>query len=363
MSRSQYGWLAVLAVAAGFGAACGDDPGMEPDELECGDLDPAYLADGGVGRDGIPALTNPLFVPLDDGDRTVYLSEDSRVIGVEVDGEWLALPHNVMYRHEIVNLNVADERVAVTYCPLTGSALAFDRGLVDDAEFGVSGLLYQANLIMYDRNSEDSLWPQMAGAAACGPREGRVLERRPVVETTWAGWRELYPDSRVLGIDPSLVTIYGINPYGISYEHPDNPDFIGFPIPRDDRRRPPKERVLGLPAVSGQPPVAFPFHAMNDQGDFWTASFDYAGEAATVFWDAGRQAAVAVRPVAGSQALTFQADDGGFVDNETGSRWNVTGQATEGSLEGAQLEIIAGAYVAFWLPWAAFHPGTSLFIE
>ena len=137
---------------------------------------------------------------------------------------------------------------------------------MDDAEFGVSGLLYQANLIMYDRNSEDSLWPQMAGAAACGPREGRVLERRPVVETTWAGWRELYPDSRVLGIDPSLVTIYGINPYGISYEHPDNPDFIGFPIPRDDRRRPPKERVLGLPAVSGQPPVAFPFHANERPG-------------------------------------------------------------------------------------------------
>ena len=110
-------------------------------------------------------------------------------------------PHNVMYRHEIVNLNREDARVAVTYCPLTGSALTFDRELVDDAGFGVSGLLYQANLIMYDRNTEDSLWPQMAGEAACGPKEGRVLMRRPVVEMTWAGWKELFPAPGWLGFN------------------------------------------------------------------------------------------------------------------------------------------------------------------
>lgn len=363
MSRTQYGWMAVLGVAAGVAGACGGDTEMQPEELECGDLDPAFLADGGVGRDGIPALTDPLFVPLDDGARTAYLSDESRVIGVEIDGAWYGIPHNVMYRHEIVNLNLAGEQVAVTYCPLTGSALTFDRGLVDGAAFGVSGLLYQANLIMYDRNTEDSLWPQMAGVAACGAREGRVLVRRPVVETTWAGWKEFFPGSVVLGIDLSLSFTYSVNPYGVGYEHPDNPDFIGFPIPRDDTRRPPKERVLGLPAVDGQPPVAFPFLAMQDEGDFWTAAFEYAGESAVVFWDAERQTALAVRPAAGGQALTFQTDDDGFVDNETGSRWNVAGRATAGSLEGERLEIIAEAYVAFWLPWAAFHPGTTLFIE
>lgn len=363
MSRTQYGWMAAVGVAAGVAGACGGDADMRPEELECGDLDPAFLADGGVGRDGIPALTNPLFVPLDDAAHTSYLSEESRVIGVEVDGVWRGIPHNVMYRHEIVNLNRAGERIAVTYCPLTGSALTFDRGLVDSAEFGVSGLLYQANLIMYDRNSEDSLWPQMAGAAACGARAGRVLVRRPVVETTWAGWRDLFPGSVVLGIDPSLSFTYGVNPYGVGYEHPDNPDFVGFPLPRHDTRRRPKERVLGLPAVDGRPPVAFPFLAMEEEGGFWTAAFDYAGESAVVLWDAGRRAALAVRPVAGGRALTLRAEDGGFVDNETGSRWNVAGRAMAGSLEGERLEIIAEAYVAFWQPWAAFHPGTNLFIE
>lgn len=109
--------------------------------------------------------------------------------------------------------------------------------------------------------------------------------------------------------------------------------------------------------------MAFPFHAMRDEGAYWTAAFDYAGAGAVVLWDTARQAAVAVRPVAAGSVLTFQIDDGGFVDNETGSRWSVTGLATEGPLEGEQLEIVADAYVAFWFPWAAFHPGTDLFIE
>lgn len=350
-----------LGVIPWLGACGGSD--MPPEPLECGDLDPAYLADGGVGRDGIPALTNPVFVAIDDEENTAYLSEGSRVIGVEVDGDWLAVPHNVMYRHEIVNLNRDDEMFAVTYCPLTGSALTFDRELVDGAEFGVSGLLYQANLIMYDRNTDDSLWPQMAGAAACGPSEDRVLVRRPMLEMTWAGWKELFPESSVIGIDPAGTLTYSINPYGIGYENLDNSDFIGFPLPREDLRRRPKERVLGLPAEGGRVPLAFPFLAMAEQGDLWTAEFDYAGSAAVVFWDADGQAAVALRPVAGGRALTFRIEEGGFVDNETGSRWDVVGRATAGSLQGEQLEIIAEAYVAFWLPWAAFHPGTNLFIE
>ena len=363
MSPSQYRCLVALMAVPGLVGACGGEVGPEPNELMCGDLDPEYLADGGVGRDGIPSLTDPAFVPLDDEEQTQYLSDQSRVIGVEVNGMWLAIPHNVMYRHEIINLNRGDEQIAVTYCPLTGSSLAFDRELVDGAEFGVSGLLYQANLIMYDRTVDDSLWPQMAGAAACGPSEDRVLVRRPAVEMTWSAWKELFPGSQVIAIDGVRTLTYSVNPYGNFYENPDNPDFIGFPIPRDDLRRAPKERVLGLPARDGQPPVAFPFHAMGDQGDLWTAGFEYAGEPAVVFWDAGGFGAAALRPVAGGQALTFTIDGEIFVDNETGSHWNVAGRATDGPLEGEQLEIIAEAYVAFWLPWAAFHPGTNLFIE
>lgn len=366
MSRIQYGRWAVVAVALVVQlAACQGDVrvGFVPEDLECGELNPLFLADGGVGRDGIPALTNPAFVPIENGDGTNYLNADSRVIGVFVDGEWLAVPHNIMYRHEIVNLDRGSEQVAITYCPLTGSALAFDRSSVDGAEFGVSGLLFQANLIMYDRSADDSLWPQMQGAAACGSRTGQSLVRLPVVEMTWDGWKNLFTGASVVGVDPIDVDRYSVNPYGTVYEHHNNPDYLGFPIPRDDVRRPPKERVLGLPARVGADPIAFPFLAMEARGRAWVYEFDYAGEPAAVFWDASSFAAVALRPVVGGQTLTFRVEDDVIVDNETGSQWSVAGEAVSGSLEGGRLPGIPEAYVAFWLAWAAFHPGTELMVE
>ena len=355
------GWILVLA---GGLASCSDSElvGALPD-LSCGDLDPAFLADGGVGRDGIPALTNPTFVSSLHESATGYLSDSDRVIGVRIGDEWLAIPHNIMYRHEIVNLNRGAQAVVVTYCPLTGSALAFDRGSVGSAEFGVSGLLYQANLIMYDRQSDDSLWPQMRGAAACGPREGQVLVRHPLVEMSWDGWKELFPGSSVIGVELFDQDAYGVNPYGNAYEHPNNASYLGFPIPNDDDRRQPKERVLGFPAEAGASPVAFPFHAMEARGEKWVAEFDYGGVPAAVLWDRTIFAAVAVRPAAQGRRLTFSVKDDRIVDSETGSHWSVAGVATQGPLAGARLEIIPDAHVAFWLAWAAFHPGTELFVE
>ncbi|MCY3612064.1 MAG: DUF3179 domain-containing protein [Gemmatimonadetes bacterium] len=366
MSRIQYGYGTVATVAFVTSvAACQGDVriGVVPEDLACGDLNPLYLADGGVGRDGIPALTDPVFVPVEDQRATTYLSSDARVIGVFLDGEWLAIPHNIMYRHEIVNLTRGSEQVAVTYCPLTGSALAFDRSSVDGAEFGVSGLLFQANLIMYDRNTDDSLWPQMRGAAACGSRMGQALTRHPVVEMTWGGWLDLFTGSTVVGVEPLDADGYSVNPYGNTYENPDNPNYLGFPIPREDTRRLPKERVLGLPATVGSAAIAFPFHAMEARGQAWVHEFDYAGAPAAVLWDTNRFAAVAVRPVVGEQRLTFRIENDAIVDNETGSTWSVAGQAVSGPLEGGRLAIIPEAYVAFWLAWAGFHPDTELIVE
>lgn len=323
-------------------------------------LDPVFLADGGVGRDGIPALTDPGFVTHEDTAMFLYLADFDRVIGVEVGGEWLVIPHKVMYRHEIVNLNRGDEQIAVTYCPLTGSALAFDRTPLGGVEFGVSGLLYQANLIMYDRAADDSLWPQMAGVAECGPRQGQRLVRRPVVEMTWSGFRTLFPRSMVVGVDAGRAELYRFNPYGNNYEFADNPSYLGFPIPRIDERRSPKERVLGFPGNERHPPLAFPFDWMAARGERWVVEFDYDGEPAIVLWDSDLRAAVGARPVAGGRRLTFEVRDGAIVDTETGSVWSVAGDAVAGSLRGERLELVPDAYVAFWQAWAAYHPGTEL---
>ena len=97
------------------------------------------FADGGVGKDGIPALTNPTLV---EADRAGYLTDDSRVIGLVIDGSAIAVPHNILWWHEIVNFRFS-RSLAVTYCPLTGSSMAFNRLSSGGGEFGVSGLLFQ----------------------------------------------------------------------------------------------------------------------------------------------------------------------------------------------------------------------------
>jgi hypothetical protein len=258
---------ALAVLACGLLAACGDgslDPGNggpTQNELIC-DLDSRFLADGGVGRDGIPALTDPTFLPAEPRiDATSYFKPTDRVIAYWSAGEWLVIPHNIMWRHEIVNLPEA----VITYCPLTGSALAFARGSAGGVEFGVSGLLYHANLILYDRRQpNESLWPQMLAEARCGPRTGQALTRVPVFEMTWEGWIELHPDSKILALTPDMFdpALYFFNPYGLDYEDPDNGDYLGMPMGRDDRR-PPKERGLGIPDGDGGG-LAFPFLAMAD---------------------------------------------------------------------------------------------------
>ncbi len=136
-------------------SAC--DSSNDVDIPEGGDdcvIPTSLFADGGVGKDGIPALTDPDFISADQVD---FLAGDNRVIGFLIDGVAVAVPHNILWWHEIINFNFSDAlRLAVTYCPLTGSSMAFDRASIGGGEFGVSGLLFQNNLTMYDRTENHS---------------------------------------------------------------------------------------------------------------------------------------------------------------------------------------------------------------
>ena len=361
--------LLIIVALTAQGCASEDGIGVGPiaeDELVC-DLDPAYLADGGVGRDGIPALSDPLLVPISPPvPENAYVRDFDRVIGVRVGAEWIAIPHNIMWRHEIVNFTSGLDEMSVTYCPLTGTALAFTRTATGGAELAVSGFLFQANLVMYDRNEpNESFWPQMWGEARCGPRKGARLKRLPVVEMTMAGWKELHPESRMVGLGSGLTDwrLYVRNPYGDDYDDPHNADFQDYPIPLDDDRLPPKARVLGLPADGpGTAPVAFPFAAMQLAGEHAVFETMYGGARAMVLWDGPRQAAMAYRMEIDGREATFEATAGGVLDHLTGTVWAVDGTPVAGALAGTgrRLRPVAEAYVAFWGAWAAFHPGTVL---
>jgi len=354
-------WIVFLFVAPLVLTACDSGPssavtspaGSGGFDLNSCTIPTDRLVDGGVGKDGIPALTNPALA--EPGSPVVdYLAESDRVIGVLFGDEPLAVPHNILWHHEVVNIdNWGGETFAVTYCPLTGSSLVFDRSAADGAEFGVSGLLFQNNLVMYDRNNQESLWPQMNRQANCGAAEGTALSMLPAIEMTWGRWKALHPETKVVAENTGFDRVYEARgyPYG-NYENEDNSRLL-FDMPIDDRRLP-KERLLGIPNGSGGG-VAVPFGALNDGTPARVVSVAVGGTEKTVFWSRDARTAMAFET-----SSTFTVDNGRIVDVGTGSVWSVEGRAVEGPRKGERLSPVEEAYVAFWFAWAAFQPETTL---
>ena len=185
-------FLTVLVGAVLHGVACTESTAVagpvDEDPLAC-DLPSEFIVDGGVGRGGIPTLQNPEFISAEPSIGNVYLKDGDRVVGVVLDGVAMAIPHNILWYHEIVNLDRGGEEIAITYCPLTGSSMGFDRGSIGGQELGVSGVLFMNNLIMFNRGDPESLWPQMFGEARCGPQSGQELVRFPAFEMSWSRWK------------------------------------------------------------------------------------------------------------------------------------------------------------------------------
>jgi hypothetical protein len=295
---------------------------------------------------------------------TDYLLGTDRVIGIEITGEYIAIPHNILWWHEIENFN--DLGLAVTYFPLTGSSMVFDRGAAVGAEFGVSGLLFNNNLVMVDRSSSDvaeTLWPQMLAAGRCGLGEGRGLDMVAALEIEWEDWVALHPDTRVLSEDTGLSRPYTLYPYG-DYEIERNA-FTLFPQGALDPRRPPKERVLRIPNEDRRA-ISFPFSALRNVGDFAVAHETLddgqggTGGRIVVFWDSDAPVAMAYRLSAGGQNMTFEVRNGTFVDLETGTEWSLEGKALSSPLASQRLEMIPEAFISFWFAFSTFFGTPAL---
>ena len=146
-----------------------------------------------VNRDEIPALTDrKMTSPGDENAR--YLLPDDKVFGVNINGDIRAYPHNIGWWHEIMNDVVGGVPIIMTFCPLTSTGMLFDgRGADGRIELGVSGLLFNNNLIMYDRRDDGAsptLYPQMVAKGISGPRTNEELKLLPVIETTWRYWQQ-----------------------------------------------------------------------------------------------------------------------------------------------------------------------------
>jgi hypothetical protein len=377
MNRIRFRAMFLLLLVAGCegnGSAVGPDlPPENEGVFEC--LVPtSQIFDGGPGKDGIPAVTDPIMVGPEDPAAS-WLDPDDRIIGVVVNGRAVAIPHRMGWMHEIFNLSHPSV-IAVTYCPLTGSSMVFDRSVVNGDEFGVSGLLFRTNLIMYNRSRQESLWSQMGRGVMCGTTPGIALPMFPAFEMTWEGWRTLYPETLVPAHLIDRGQLYGLYryPYG-DYEETED---ILFPFPDVDPRRPHKERVLGIPAapvtlpgsIGAGPPldatsgdaIAFPFGELDRAGAIAAVHAEAGRGPVVVFWSRAWRGAAAFVPEVDGQHLNFTVRDGLVTDEETGSVWRLDGLAERGPLEGRALMPVADAYVAFWFAWAEFNQGTGVWM-
>ncbi len=229
------------------------------------------LVASGMPKDGMPALTKPYVMTPAEADayneehRGKYLVPSDRVIGVVLEGEARAYPIRVLNWHEIVNDTLGGRPIAVTYSPLCDSVTVFDRqtgGAV--RTLGYSGLLFNSNLVMYDRlevndaGPQESLWSQLGFRAIAGPAaaEGLTLELLPCAVVSWGEWRRRHPETTVLKPDPARMDRYKRNPYGSYF----NTEAIKFPVRERpaDSLWPAKTRVIVLNVGGDWSAFAFP---------------------------------------------------------------------------------------------------------
>ena len=322
---------------------------------------------GGVPRDGIPPIDDPRFVSVEEADK--WLEDKEPVIALEINGEAKAYPLQILTWHEIANDTVAGVPVSVTFCPLCNSAIVVDRRLDGEVyDFGVSGNLRNSDLIMWDRQTQ-SWWQQLTGEAIVGQLTGAQLDILPATLTAWQDFRVTYPGSQVLSRDTGYRRSYGANPYA-GYDEVGRSPFLFFG--QEDDRLLPMERVAAV-TVSGES-AAFPFASLESE---LVAHHSLGGQDLVVFFKPGARSALDQRSIADSrevgstaiflryldgQLLTFERDGEEFVDQETGTRWNIFGQGLSGIHAGKRLTPVEHAN-HFWFAWAAFRPDTTVVRE
>jgi len=270
----------------------------------------SQIMGGGPGRDGIPSLDEPAFVTAD---KAEFLRPDDRILGVTLNDVARAYPIRILNYHEIVNDALGGTPIVITYCPLCGSGMAFDATIDGNRlDFGVSGLLYNSDVLLYDRQSK-SLWSQIMSTAVTGTMKGTRLDPIPVAHTTWRDWQTRHPDTEVLSTKTRFRRNYAVNPYP-NYSQSGR---LYFPVAEENSQYPRKSIVMGLEIDNRF--KAYPFEELQKGPSHFQD--EYQGQQFEVDYDEQNQT-----------ARILDAD-------------------------GNELPTL----MAFWFAWYAFHPDTEIY--
>ncbi len=281
-------------------------------ELDDALIPASQIFSGGPEKDGIPSIDNPEFVRQGDAG---FMKNDDRVLGITINGISRAYPVKILNWHEIVNDSIGDVFFTITYCPLCGTGVAFDSNVEGQVlSFGVSGLLYNSDVLLYDRETE-SLWSQLLSKAVSGKHKGTSLKMLPVMHTTWADWKRFHPSTLVLSKNTGYRRSYDQDPYS-GYEQSRH---LYFPVVnKAPKKYHPKEKVLGL--VSEKTYKAYPFIELNKHNK--ESFVDSVNDRSfTIHWNKKEQS--------------------GYVFDEDG--------------------LIVPVVQSYWFAWYAFHPETKVF--
>jgi len=281
-------------------------------ELSQASISSDQIFQGGPPRDGIPAINEPKFIAAN---QASFLKDHDRILGLALGNEIKAYPVNIMNWHEIVNDKTAGKNIAITFCPLCGTGMAFDTQ-IDGLELvlGVSGLLYQSDVLLYDRQTE-SLWSQIMSEAISGPMKGKKLKQLNLEHTSWKDWLKRYPKTKVLSPKTTFMRDYSRNPYA-GYASSKTLYFdVKHTAPSIFH---PKEQVLGI-TLDGQF-KAYPFTELS-KNNMRTFEDTFAGTSLKVHWNEQARSA--------------------YITNNKGDRLVST--------------------TAFWFAWFTFHPDTLMY--
>lgn len=310
------------------------------------------VIDAGPGKNGIPALSFPDFIPVNEAS----FPDEQLILGVKQQGIVKAYPHNILDWHEIVNDRFNDDVLILSYCPLTGTGMLWESNSAEDnPTWGVSGLLYNSNLILYDRDT-DSNWSQMLEQSVQGSRVDEIPVKLKTIEMTWESWKKMYPDSLVLSTDTGYVRDYSNYPYrGFRL----NKDIL-FPVSSIDDRLHPKERVVGIRDATGSKV----FQIDSFDAGIQVINTEFNGQPIVVIGSSDMRFAAIYsgRTSDGiTQVFTAVQDQLPIImTDQEGNSWDIFGNAVAGDRSGQELAKTE-SYIAYWYAWAAFFPNAEIY--
>lgn len=297
--------------------------------------------------DCIRSIDAPKFISVA---ATDYISDEDLVIGIKIGDEVRCYPHNILNWHEIVNDAIGGNQFAINYCPLTGSGMAWNRNINGKiTDFGVSGMLYNSNVIPYDRNTR-SAWSQMKQLCVNGELMNSYAETFQTLETTWATWKKLYPDSKVVSTETGMPRDYMEYPYGEYRESKD----ITFDVEYENDTLHPKERLFGVI----QKNKAKCYRFTNFKGGVRIVNDTVFEKPIIVVGSERDNFITAFENPNQLKYLPVSNKLPAIIKDSNDNLYDVFGYCVEGPEKGKRLTPMNG-FMAFWFGWYAFYPDVT----